>query len=308
VLLDVAVHELDYLLWLLGPATSVSALTGRGSSLEIDVDDFSLITLELRTGAVAELCVNYFDRSYHRGCRIVGERASAQWEWERERLTVGGANAGVAEHEVPSDVAAAYRRQLERFISAVNGSDQPFPTAGEARRVLAVIDGCRRSSRDGRRVKIAPDIGLREAVTGDRDRLLEWRNDPETRRWSRVEDQVSGDAHDRWLASMLSDPKATLWIAETDGTPIGQVRLTREGSDALELHTTLAPEFRGRGLSTAMLVEAAARALADSHVDRLIAHVKDGNTPSLRAFTGAGFHPTGRDHAGLIRLERRPCG
>ncbi len=90
VLLDVAIHELDYLLWLLGPAAAVTAVARRVSGLGLTVDDVAMIALELRSGAVAELTVDYFDRSYHRGCRIVGERATAHWSWEGERIRVVG--------------------------------------------------------------------------------------------------------------------------------------------------------------------------------------------------------------------------
>ena len=59
-----------------------------------DVDDVAIIALELRSGAVAHVTVDYFDRSYHRGCRIVGERATAHWSWERERVRVCGGEPG----------------------------------------------------------------------------------------------------------------------------------------------------------------------------------------------------------------------
>ena len=90
--------------------------------------------------------------------------------------------------------------------------------------------------------------------------------------------------------------------------PVGQIRLTREPPDAAELHVTVAPEARGRGLGTELIIEAAARGLADPTVHRLIAHVKSDNEPSWRAFARAGFELQGRDEAGLLRLERERCG
>ncbi len=55
VLLDVAVHELDYLLLAAGPVRSVSALARRVSELDIDVEDVASISMELAGEAVAEL-------------------------------------------------------------------------------------------------------------------------------------------------------------------------------------------------------------------------------------------------------------
>jgi RimJ/RimL family protein N-acetyltransferase len=306
VLLDVAVHELDYLLWLFGPAASVTGLARRVSDLEVDVEDVALIALELSTGPVADVTVDYFDHSYHRGCRIVGEHATAHWSWEEERLTLIGRDASKRERAVPSDVGPAYRVQLERFLEAAGGRVQPPTSAGEARHVIAVIDAARVSSREGRRVPIAPAIVLRPAERADSGRLRAWRNDPETRRWSRMPGEVSADEHDSWLARMLADGATPLWIAELEATPIGQVRVSRGTGGSVELHATLAPEVRGRGLAAPMLIEASGRVLADPTVQKLVAHVKPGNEASMRAFSRAGFKPAGRDEAGLLRLERGP--
>ena len=334
VLLDVAIHELDYLLWLLGPAAAVTAVSRQVSSLGLDVDDVAMIALELRSGAVAQVTVDYLDRSYHRGCRIVGGRATAHWSWEGERIRVVGGERGAEtsdERAVAADVAPVYRRQMECFLAAVGGrADRADRTgadgadgaggaggvdradgvvgAREARDALAVIDAVAFSSRQGRRVELPPRIELRVADEADSGRLLAWRNDPDTRRWSRSQDEVSADEHRRWLERVLSDPGQRLWIAEADGVPVGQLRLTREPDDAAELHVTVAPEARGRGLGSEIIIEAAARGLADTAVHRLIAHVKSGNEQSRRAFARAGFELQGRDDTGLLQLERERCG
>ena len=52
ILLD-AIHELDYLLWLLGPVASVSAELDRVSDLEIDVEDTALLSLRFASGLSA---------------------------------------------------------------------------------------------------------------------------------------------------------------------------------------------------------------------------------------------------------------
>jgi predicted dehydrogenase/RimJ/RimL family protein N-acetyltransferase len=307
VLLDVAVHELDYVLWLLGPAVSVTALARRVSDLELDVEDVASIALELRSGAVAEITVDYFDRSYHRGCRLVGERATAHWSWEGESLTLLGPDGPSSERSVASDVGPAYRRQLERFTAAARGDAGMTAPAGDARHVLAVVEAARVSAREGRRVVLAPPITLRAVERRDSARLRAWRNDPDTRRWSRAEAEVSLSEHECWLDQVLADSANALWIAEAEGAAIGQIRVTRDADGSAELHVTIAPEARGRGLGAALLVEACGRELADPSVQRLVAHVKVDNHSSRCAFARAGFEPVGHDDAGLLRLERRPC-
>lgn len=304
VLLDVAVHELDYLLSLTGRARSVSALARRVSALEIDVEDVALIALELESEALAQVSVNYFDRSYTRGCRIVGAEGTLHWSWEDESLTRHGASGDSTRQMITSDVAPAYRAQLERFLHAVEAGGPPPVTAAEARHVLAVLDAARTSARDGRSVTLAPSVTLRPVGESDRERLRAWRNDPDTRRWSRCSHEIAPEEHATWFGRALAEPSTEMWIAQSAEIPIGHVRIDSGAAGAAEVHVVLAPEARGRGLGSEVLLEAAALALAQPGVGALCAHVKPEHAASLRVFARAGFSPTGTDPQGLLRLER----
>jgi predicted dehydrogenase/L-amino acid N-acyltransferase YncA len=312
VFLDVAVHELDYLLWLLGPARAVGALARHVSALETDVEDVALIVLELAAGGVAAVDVDCFDRSYTRGCRIVGAGGTLEWSWQQERLTHHDATGASHERAVSSDVASAYRRQLQRFLAAVSdGAPAPVPAA-EARHVLALLDAARAASRDGRRRQLAPAVSLRAVRRSDAELLRAWRNDPETRRWSRSSAEVTAEEHAEWLQRALADDSVRLWIAEAGGSPVGHVRVTpvrppHAAQVEAEVHVNLAPQARGRGLGAALLVQAAACALAEPGRTRLCAYVKPEHEASLRAFAHAGFRRSGAAEDGLLRLERSPA-
>jgi predicted dehydrogenase len=144
VLLD-AIHELDYLCWLLGPVSSVSAQLSRVSDLGIDVEDVALLRLEHASGALANVTLNYLDRGYHRGCRIAGAQASLDWDWGRETVSVSDGEV----QRVAADVAPTYERQLTAFVDAVRRGTPPPVGADEARAVLAVVDAARASSLAG---------------------------------------------------------------------------------------------------------------------------------------------------------------
>lgn len=77
-------------------------------------------------------------------------------------------------------------------------------------------------------------------------------------------------------------------IVEQDGTPIATVRLVPLPDDEMEIHLTIAPEWRGQRLATPIIEAACARARAEG-AQLVIAQIKAENAPSLRAFQAAGF-------------------
>lgn len=144
----------------------------------------------------------------------------------------------------------------------------------------------------------AMDVVLRPAAARDADRLLAWRNDPVTRRAAFQTGEVEREEHVAWLERRLADPRSELYIAESAGAAVGQVRLDREDDSTAVVSVTVAPEARGRGLAAPML-----RALASATqlgVRRLRAEVKPDNASSLRAFARAGYRELGRDERSVV--------
>lgn len=303
VLLD-AIHELDYAIWTLGPVRRVQGVLAHVSSLELDVEDVAALTLEHATGAIASVVLDYVDRSYHRGCRIVGEEGTVAWLWSEEKVVCSSGEGVVESIDVASQVQATYRAEIESFIDAVVNDGAPATSAGEAADALAVADAARRASESGSTIDIVPaGLALRAATSEDAERLLRWRNDPATRAASFNEDEVSSGEHRAWMARTLADPGRRLFVATAGDVPVGQLRLDRLPDGDLEVHIVLAPEARGRGLAAPLLtlvIRDHARTLAST---RVLARVRPSNEPSRRAFLRAGFRPCA-ERAGEWRFER----
>src|SRR5829696_2800333 len=138
------------------------------------------------------------------------------------------------------------------------------------------------------------ELYLRPAVAADRDLLLKWRNDPQTRSVSRDVHVISADEHDTWLKRVLADPTRRLLIAELDGAPIGEVRFDRLGPGCYEVSISLAPDARGRGLGSRLLRFAVEWAWRATNARLLDAAIREGNEASMRIFLKAGFRPSGK--------------
>ena len=80
---------------------------------------------------------------------------------------------------------------------------------------------------------------------------------PGTRHASLNTENISFEAHQAWVRSVLADPARRLYVAERQGIPVGTLRVDRR-DDACELSWTVAPEFRGRGIGTRMVMMVAA--------------------------------------------------
>lgn len=124
---------------------------------------------------------------------------------------------------------------------------------------------------------------LRPATSSDRDRLFRWANDPDTRTASFNTGPIAWDTHVAWFARRLADPDTRIFIAEVDGTPVGQVRFQRDAAE-WEISIVVAPDARGKGFAVEMI--RGGTALVDGKV---IAKIKTDNTRSIRAFSAAGY-------------------
>jgi predicted dehydrogenase len=148
-----AIHELDYLLWLLGPVQSVSAVTAHVSDLEIDVEDTAVAALTFASGAVGALDLNFVEQAYRRGCVIAGDRASARWDWTQQTVVVASPER-TRTIDVTADVAETYRAEVEDFLAVVSDGGAPRTSAAEGLAAVRLAEALKASAADERLVEL----------------------------------------------------------------------------------------------------------------------------------------------------------
>jgi RimJ/RimL family protein N-acetyltransferase len=146
-------------------------------------------------------------------------------------------------------------------------------------------------------------VTLRRAQEEDSARLMEWRNEPDAVRFSSSGRRVTPEEHARWFVERRDSATTRLWIAEEDGSAVGQVRID-VNNDTGTVSIAVAADQRGRGLGTAMLRAMLVEIATDSALLRLRALAHPDNTVSLRAFERAGFHRRPERVEGFTVLER----
>jgi len=140
-------------------------------------------------------------------------------------------------------------------------------------------------------------VSLRPATIQDADLLLEWRNDPATRKASHNTAEVQRDEHISWLSRTVGNSNRRLYVAEEKGVSVGTVRADlSEG--VWELSWTVAPGARGRGIAKRMVA-----VLAHQISEGIRAEVKAGNIASARIAEHAGMEFE-RETDGILHYKR----
>lgn len=243
--------------------------------------------------------------------------AAGATSWERLCLGVPSVVITLADNQRPVAAALAKRG----LIDWLGHYDEVGPAALQdalARRIAAGADTeCSRAGRalvDGagaRRVRAAlvvsagTPLAVRPAVDADEELLLEWANDPVTRRNSFDRGVIGADEHHRWLRDKMSaGGNCLLLLVETqDGVPLATARFERiEGG--WWINYTVAPPYRARGLGTRVL-ELALATLTRAHPEAscVRARVMATNEPSRRIFKRLGFEIVS-DAAGAVQYRR----
>lgn len=167
VILD-SIHEIDYAIWLLGPASDVMASAGRLSDLDIDVEDYATISATHALGARSEIHLDYLQQFKRRGCEIVGTEGTLIWTSEGKSpealevrlFTAAGGAWETLERIADVDANAPYRAMLRAFIDVAAGagaaSDSALLRGDEA---LASLRVCRAALDAVERRALRPAVG-----------------------------------------------------------------------------------------------------------------------------------------------------
>lgn len=150
-------HEIDYAQTLLGPIVQVAALTGRVSSLEIDVEDCADLLVRFAGGTQASIHLDFLDRAPFRGCRLVGTDGTLEWDaaaQEVRQYRPASRDWGVLISTVGADRNEMYLAQLRHFLNAIETGTDSLATAEGAHSTLQVIEAARRSAATGTLVEV----------------------------------------------------------------------------------------------------------------------------------------------------------
>ena len=152
VMLQIGIHYVDVLEFLLGPVKRVSGMSAQ-LVLPGDNPDVANLILEHENGAISNLTASYASASEYYMMNIYGKEASSYYDLFNglRYLRRGEAFA----RPIATEKNDAIREELEEFVHCVRNGDKPETDGHWAVRNLAVIKAGVRSAREGRAVDVA---------------------------------------------------------------------------------------------------------------------------------------------------------
>ncbi len=123
--------------------------------------------------------------------------------------------------------------------------------------------------------------------------IWEWRNDPITRFMSRTGNPILFEEHQKWYERTLKDPKKVILMAFLNGIATGMVRFDLLSSTSAEISININPMMRGKGLGSAILIEACQYGKNTLNLSEITAEIKAENRSSIKIFENAGFELSG---------------
>ncbi len=152
VMLQIGIHYVDVLEYLMGPVKAVSAQLAQ-LVLPGDNPDVANMILRHENGALSNVTASYASASEYYMMNIYGKEASAYYDMFSglRHLKRGETKA----HPVAVEDGDTIREELEEFAHCIRTGTQPETDGYWAARNLAVIKAGVRSAREGRVVEIA---------------------------------------------------------------------------------------------------------------------------------------------------------
>ena len=132
-------------------------------------------------------------------------------------------------------------------------------------------------------------LTLREVTGKDIDLLFRWANDPLTRQNAFHTEPIPYEENQKWFYGLMKDEKRVQYIFMEENIPVGQIRFTIEGDEAV-IGYSIASGMRGKGYGRKLLSLAQEEFFASyPMVKKLIGQVKKENMASKKCFTDSGF-------------------
>jgi predicted dehydrogenase len=150
-------HPFDYLRWLVGEVSEVTALTAQGAGLELNVEDTAHVLLRFANGALGSVTLDYAERPSSHELHIVGRRGTIRWSDAEGVAVHHDGESGRAREVRPSPDFTRntmFVDEMRHFIACLRGEEAPACSLDDGVAVVRIALAAKRSALTGRSVDV----------------------------------------------------------------------------------------------------------------------------------------------------------
>jgi len=154
IILD-AIHEIDYIQWLLGEIEAVICFAGKLSHLEIDTNDTAAILFRFNSGTIGEVHLDYVQRVYSRSNHIIGDEGTIRWNYSTDEtrwFSIKTNQWQIFNNPPGWQPNQMYLDEMRHFLRCLEGKSEPTLDVFRGKQVLEIALAAK-SSALTRRVK-----------------------------------------------------------------------------------------------------------------------------------------------------------
>ncbi len=157
------IHEIDLTRWYLGDVLDVFCMGGHLSSLEIATEDVAALVCRHSSGAISEIHVDYVQRTYERGCQIVGESGTIFWDFTGKQVRwFNAANGQSKTFNQPAswEVNDIYVDEMKHFIDCARQHRTSVLPIPDAAAVMQIVFAAKTAMREGRLIPTTTGVAV----------------------------------------------------------------------------------------------------------------------------------------------------
>ncbi len=149
-------HPLDYLRWLLGEASALSAFTARLGDLNLDVEDTVEITLQYQSGVLGSVHLDYNQRPSAHWMELIGTQGTLRWDNADGAVRLWSSRDEPAAWQVfpaPPNFERnhLFVAEMQHFLAVARGEALPLCTLEDGIQALRLALAVHRSAETGQR-------------------------------------------------------------------------------------------------------------------------------------------------------------
>lgn len=142
------IHEIDLAFWYSGAAREVFGVAER-LSLDIETEDTAFLLLRHANGILSEVHLDYVQRTYERGCQIVGENGTIFWDFREKNVRLYRSEDKSWENFAQAEdweINQMYIDETRHFLGCLEENRETICPFDQAAHVLKIALGAKESA------------------------------------------------------------------------------------------------------------------------------------------------------------------